>query len=319
MNAVPTARGQLAGSDRAAPGERRFQVEAVDPASFSTHRVSPIRHNFDEHPLMELSQLELLAKELVKTKQCRFIMPGTAQSAAFDHKPVASDGRSIEEVFRRIEEPGSWVALYNVETDPRYRGFVQEVARTAADLIEPQEPGIFNVGGFIFISAPPSVTPFHLDRENNLWLQVRGRKTMNVWDNTDRHVAKSSDVDEFILYASLENIRLKDGYRERSHELDVGPGDGVYFPTTSPHMTRTEGAWAKPGDGVSISIGVVFYSEHTRMRAYAHAWNHFLRQFRIEPRPIGESHGLDKLKSAFGRLYVGFKKNVRGYKLRVGM
>jgi hypothetical protein len=126
-------------------------------------------------------------------------------------------------------------------------------------------------------------------------------------------------VDDFILYASLENVRLKDGYRERSHELDVGPGDGVYFPTTSPHMTRTEGAWAKPGDGVSISIGVVFYTEHTRMRAYAHAWNHFLRQLRIEPRPIGESPGQDKLKSALGRVFVGFKKTFRGYKLRVGM
>ncbi|GEM_PF-6338454 len=29
------------------------------------------------------------------------------------------------------------------------------------------------------------------------------------------------------MYCSLDKVRLKDGFRERSHEFDVGPGDGV--------------------------------------------------------------------------------------------
>ena len=34
--------------------------------------------------------------------------------------------------------------------------------------------------GFVFLSAPGSVTPTHVDPEHNLLLQVRGTKEMNV-------------------------------------------------------------------------------------------------------------------------------------------
>jgi len=297
----------------------RFHAWAVDPASFSTHRVSPIRHNFDRHPLMQLPALAQLAKDLAKTNQCRFITPGSTQATQFHHAAKDPQGRDIEEVFRRIEEPGSWVALYNVETHPLYKGFVEEVVDSVRNLVEAEQPGIFNVGGFIFISAPPSVTPFHIDRENNFWLQVKGRKTMNVWDHTDRHVVPGALVDEFILYASLEEVKLKDGFRERSHEFDVGPGDGVYFPSTSPHMTRSDEHWVRPGDGVSISIGVVFYTQDTRRRANVHAWNMFLRKFGLDPMQPGLSAWRDAIKYRLGRALVWFKKTYRGYKPKVGL
>jgi mannose-6-phosphate isomerase-like protein (cupin superfamily) len=244
-----------------------FGVWVDDPTAFSTHRLQAIRHNFHEHPLMQLPALAELARRLVPTRQCRFITPGSAQDSVFHHAPEDPAGRGIEEIFRRVEESGSWVALYNVETDPTYRAFLSEVTAAVRPLVDPQQPGMFNVGGFIFISAPPSVTPFHIDRENNFWLQVRGRKTINVWDHTDRHVVAARTVEDFIVYAGLEEVCLKPGFCERSHEFDVGPGDGVYFPSTSPHMTRTDSSWVRPGDGVSISIGVVFYTDVTRRSA----------------------------------------------------
>jgi hypothetical protein len=171
--------------------------------------------------------------------------------------------------------------------------------------------------GFIFISAPPSVTPFHIDRENNFWLQMRGRKVMNVWDPTDRKAVAAADVDDFIVYGSLENVRMKEGDLERAHAFDVGPGDGVYFPSTSPHSTRTEAGWAKPGDGVSVSIGVVFYTAHTRYRAYIHAWNLFLRRLGLDPRAPGLG-SLDPVKHACGRALVGLKKALRGFQPKDG-
>lgn len=268
---------------------------------------------------MRLPELARLAKDLSATKQCRFITPDTQQASAFAHNAAAHDGRTIDEVFRRIEEPGSWVALYNVETDPVYRTFLAEVTACVRPLVDAQQPGMCNVGGFIFISAPPSVTPSHMDRENNFWLQVKGRKTMNVWDPTDRHVVGADTADEFILYGSLDKVRLKDGFRERSHEFDVGPGDGVYFPSTSPHMTRSDPGWVRAGDGVSISIGVVFYTDVTRRSANVHAWNHLLRRLGFSPREPGRSIGLDRLKYPFGRALIWFKKTFRDYKPQVGM
>jgi len=314
MNAVP--------KNNPAPGSpsgTRFAVRPAEGKPFSTHKVTPLRHNFHEHPLMQLPKLAELAGRLAKTDQCRFIIPGSEQGSKFDHTSASPDGRAVDEVFRRMEEPGSWVALYNVETDPEYAGFLREVTDSAREFIDREQPGMFNVGGFIFISAPPSVTPFHIDRENNLWLQVKGRKIMNVWDNTDRHVVPGELVDQFIVSGNLDQVRLKDGFRERSHEFNVGAGDGVYFPSTSPHMTQTTTDWVRPGDGVSISIGVVFYTPHTHRDANVHACNVLLRKFGLKPNGPGKNSFVDTLKYLTGRTHVWIRKTLRGYKPRPGL
>lgn len=278
----------------------RYRVWVDDHQSFSTGKVNAIHHNFHEHPLMQLPQLAQLAHRIMPTGQCRFITPGATQASEFMHEDHSPDGRGIDEVFRRITEPGAWVALYNVEKDPLYKGFLDEVQKAVKPLVEHEQPGIFNVGGFIFISAPPSVTPFHIDRENNFWLQMRGRKLMNVWDHTDRDIVAAKDVEEFILFGSLERVRLKDGFVARSREFNVGAGDGIYFPSTSPHMTRCDRDWVIPGDEVSISIGTVFYSDVTRRHARVHQFNQVIRRFGMSPRPPGESAALDALKTPFG-------------------
>ena len=305
-----------AGGDPASPPP--FAIRFDQTKTFSTHRVQALKHNYDGHPLLQLDALAELAKALYPTKQCRFIQRDATVASSFDHGDADVMGRSIDEVFRRIEEPGSWVALYNVETHPTYQRFLEEVIGQVRPLIERDEPGVFNVGGFIFVSAPPSVTPFHIDRENNFWLQIRGRKTINVWDPTDRHVVTAKDRDGFVVHANLDPVKLKDGYQERSHEFDVGPGDGVYFPSTSPHMTRSEPGWVEPGNGVSVSIGIVFYTDVTRRSANVHAWNLFLRKLGFEPSDVGTSVWMDRLKYPFGRTFVAFMTAFRGYKKRVG-
>jgi hypothetical protein len=314
MNAVPHDVATAPG-----PGTTAFAVRPAPGTEFSTHRISPLVHNFQQHPLMELPRLAELAKELAKTQQCRFIIPGSTQKSLFDHTAQSPDGRGVDEVFRRMEEAGSWVALYNVQTDPAYAGFLREVTDSARSFIDREQPGMFGVAGFIFISAPPSVTPFHIDRENNLWLQIRGRKVMNVWDHEDRHVVAGEHVDQFIVSGTLEHVRLRDGYRERSREFDVGPGDGVYFPMTSPHMTETDSSWVRPGDGVSISVGVVFYTPHTRQHANVHACNLLLRRFGIQPEGPGRNPLRDSLKAFTGRTHIWIRRRFRGYQPPKGL
>ena len=299
-----------------APGKYRVWVD--NEAAFSTRRVSAIRHNFHEHPLMQLPQLAELAKALFPTKQCRFIKPGMTQASEFTHADTAHDGRDIDEVFRRIEEPGSWIALYDVQTHPPYRQFIDEVIATVRPLVEREEPGIFNAAGFIFVSAPPSVTPFHIDRENNFWLQIKGRKTMNVWDHTDRTTVAATAVEEFILRGSLQQVQLKEELRQRSHEFNTSPGDGVYFPSTSPHMTQSGTEWTKPGDGVSVSIGVVFYTSVSRRHAYAHALNYVLRKLGVSPTEPGRSEWLDRLKYPFARIAWWVLRHARDFPERNG-
>lgn len=291
-----------------------WRISMADDHPFSTKQIRAIRHNFHEHPLLQLPALEQLAKELVSTKQCRFVSPSITQSSDFFHEDKDPHGRTIEEVFAHIETPGSWVALYNVESHPTYQKLLNEVVDCFRDLVEREEPGIFNVGGFIFISAPPSVTPFHIDRENNFWLQIAGHKEMSVWDPNDREVVSAKARSDFVVHGALDEVRLNEEHLNRRHIFQVGPGQGVYFPSTSPHMTRTEPSWVRAGDAVSISIGVVFYTDHTRQAANVHVVNRLLRKFLgITPREPGQSAFIDAIKYGFARVILRLHKALRGY------
>ncbi|UPG92439.1 JmjC domain-containing protein [Luteibacter aegosomatissinici] len=276
-------------------------VWPLDPAGFSTHRITRLRHNFHRHPLFQLPELANLARELMPKEQCRFVRPGMQQDSAFRHEPKPVDGRDIDQVFDHIHESGSWIALYNVEAVPRYQALLEEIIDGLRPLIEREQPGIFNVTGFIFISAPPSVTPFHIDRENNFWMQLHGRKTLSVWEPDDRDAVSAAHVEDFIVSHTLRDVRLKDSARATSHDFDSGPGDGVYFPTTAPHMTRSDTDWVHGDDGVSISIGVTFYTSHTVRNARVHQFNRVCRKYLgLHPAYPGHHFWRDRAKAPLG-------------------
>jgi hypothetical protein len=279
-----------------------YGIWADDPASFSANRIAALHHNFHEHPLFQVPELARLARELVPFKQCRFIQPGLSQASTFTHDSEHPGGRGIDEVFQRIEEPGSWIALYNIEVVPRYADLLAIIVDSMRSRVEREQPGIFNVNGFVFISAPPSVTPFHIDRENNFWLQLHGRKTLNVWDHSDRVVVPADAVEDFIVGHSLTKVRFREELRERSRQFESQPGDCVYFPSTSPHMTSSGPGWVRPGDGVSISIGVTFYTSVTCRVACIHQVNRLMRKMGMSPAFPGESAAADALKAPVGRL-----------------
>jgi len=289
-----------------------WRVWSNQPTQFTAHRICPIRHNLHQHPLLQLPQLAQLAKTLMPLGQCRFMTPGALQSSALGDvlHNASPDGRGIDEVFTQLDEPGSWIALYNVEAEPRYAALLAEIIDSAHPLLEHAHPGIFKISGYVFISAPPSVTPFHIDRENNFWLQLLGRKTINVWDHTDRDVVSARGVENFILFNSLDDVRLKDELRSRSQEFHAGPGDGVYFPSTSPHMTRSERDWVRPGDGVSASMGVVFYTRETQRSARVYQLNHYLRRAGLTPRPPGQSRLRDELKAPLGYMLAQARRRL---------
>ncbi len=293
--------------------DQRFIVEPKADTRFSAEAISPITHNFHLHPLMQLDKLKQLADFLMERNQCRFVAPDIKQDSAFTHHDKAPDGSSLAEVFERIHEPRSWVALYNVEAEPEYQAFLDEVVDSIRPLIEPTQHGIFNIGGFIFISAPPSVTPFHIDRENNCWLQIKGQKRITVFDHEDEQVVPRQSVEQFIVNRNLDRVRLTEANAELGQEFNVGPGQGVYFPATTPHMTRTTDDWVQQSDGISISIGVVFYTEHTRRQAQIHQCNAVLRRLGLDPSPPGSSPLLDATKRHLGHSLAVVKKRFRGY------
>ncbi|CAN7144244.1 JmjC domain-containing protein [Variovorax paradoxus] len=283
--------------------ETTYRVWTDDPGSFSTQRITPMHHNFHEHPLFQVPELVRLGMELSKLDQCRFMNPDRTVASRLAHDSRPPDGRSIAEFFKRMEEPGSSVAFYNIEVIPRYYALLMSVVNSMRSLVEREQPDIFRVNGFVFFSAPPSVTPFHIDRENNFWLQLHGHKILNVWDHRDRSIVPAEAVEDFIVTQSLQKVRFNQAFLPRGLEFDAQPGDAVYFPSTSPHMTRsTADRAATPGGRLSISIGVTFYTASTRKVARIHQVNRLMRKCGMSPSYPSESPTADTAKSAVGGL-----------------
>lgn len=290
-----------------------FRVEPVSPAEFSSSRFSPLTHNFHEHPMFQMDALRELAEYLLPRNKCRFVKKGLQQNSVFFHEGQSPDGRSLTQVFEEIEEPGSWLALYNVQEHPDYGDLLNSIIGQLSPLFEGPEGEFFNVGGFIFISAPPAFTPYHIDRENNFWLQLKGQKKLGLFDRTDRSILPQSQIEDFIVNRSLEDVVLTDEIAKKVVEFDVKPGDGVYFPSTTPHMTATETGWAVPGEGVSVSIGIPFYTDWTRHIARLCQYNKVARRVGL---PIShlDGHGFsERVKARCGHMIASAKAKYRHY------
>ncbi|WP_418117289.1 JmjC domain-containing protein [Variovorax sp. 350MFTsu5.1] len=281
-------------------GPATYRVWTDDPEGFSTQRITPMHHNFHEHPLFQVPELVKLGMELSKVDQCRFMDPKRTISSALSHEGRPPGGRSIDEFFERMEEPGSSCAFYNIEVVPRYQALLMSVVNSMRALVEREQPDIFRVNGFVFFSAPPSVTPFHIDRENNFWLQLHGHKILNVWDHRDRGIVPADAVEDFIVTQSLKKVRFSEAFMPLGLEFDARPGDAIYFPSTSPHMTRSEVGGTGAGDRLSISIGVTFYTAATREVARIHQVNRLMRKCGLSPSYPRESPVADAVKSAIG-------------------
>lgn len=294
-----------------------FGISVENEADFSLDRIALTKHNFHKHPLLQLDQLEALAHRLLPLKQCRFMAPGVTVGSDFIHHSESPDGKALSEVFKNISEPGTWVALYNAEQDPQYAALLEEALSSVRHLIDREQPDVFLEQTYIFISAPPSVTPFHIDRQNNFWLQVHGRKTINVWDRNNRRILPATTIENFIIDFSLNDVTFRDEFWANANEWDLGPGEGVYIPITSPHSTRTVDSWVTQDDSVSVSIAIVFYTEKTRRHSYIHIVNRVMRRFNLSPKFPGESP-FDGAKYYLGRVLVGIKQLLRDYQPPVG-
>ncbi|HZN86260.1 MAG TPA: cupin-like domain-containing protein [Burkholderiales bacterium] len=259
--------------------EARAMREDFDRRPFA------LRHRLCAHPLFALPRLLALARRL--PPEC---IETNAGDLPVDQDPRATprNGLSAEETLRRIAQCGSWMVLKNVQRDPDYAALLQGC------LAELRAPDARLAQGFVFVSSPGAVTPFHMDPEHNFLLQVAGRKTIHVFDPADREVLAEEDLERFHAGAH-RNLPWREAWQPRARAFALGPGDGVHVPVTAPH-------WVRNGDAVSVSFSVTFRSRASERRAQVYAMNARLRRRGRVPAPVGASALRDALKGFSLRL-----------------
>jgi len=140
----------------------------------------------------------------------------------------------------------------------------------------------------IFITSPGRVTPYHIDRECNFLLQIRGEKTLYVFDRNDPEILPVSEVERF--WAVDNNAAVyKPQFQNRATTYRLVPGNGVHIPVNNPH-------WVRNDDNISISLSVNFTWKDSD-RANVHRANYLLRKFGFSPRPPHRSAFADAVKN----------------------
>lgn len=284
-------------------GVEETPLAGLDSATFRgcfNRRPFKIEHHLVDEPLFELPQLVELAQRLPESHV--EYNPGNLP-VSHDPTKTPRNGLSIQDTIERIEECSSWMVLKNVELDPQYGALLNACLDSIRELSEPVSPGMCRREGFIFISSPGSVTPFHIDPENNFLLQIRGQKEVQLFDPADRVVIAETDVEDFFAGAH-RNLPFDEAYRGRGEVFELEPGEGLHFPVAAPH-------WVKNGPAVSVSFSITFQTNDSLRKQSLYRFNQYLRKVvGIEPSPVGRSPAVDAVKYGFIRVKRGMKRFV---------
>ncbi|HEX3759258.1 MAG TPA: cupin-like domain-containing protein [Kofleriaceae bacterium] len=277
----------------------------LDPGSFEPWQIQAVRHALSEHPLLQIDALVELGRRQQQRKLVRTHSSAATAGTSFADAPSLHPNRNdAATTLADIERAGAWMSLLNVQADPIYRRLVDEVLDEVRPIVERRDPGMCYRAGWIFVSSPRTVTPFHMDHEHNFILQIRGTKRLYTWDPFDREVVSERAQELFHDQHSRELVVWSEAWRARARVFELEPGLGGYMPSTTPHLVEN-------GDGPSITMSFTYYTDATRQRELLYRGNAQLRRLGLEPRPVGASPGRDRVKHAVIAGYTTARNAVR--------
>lgn len=233
-----------------------------------------LTHSFCEHPLFETEALVALATRL-PAERVEFNLADLPVGARPGE--IVGNGLSAADTIRSIRTNRSWLVLKHVELDPEYRALLHSILSQVEPLVRPVTGRMLQLEGFIFLSSPGAVTPYHLDPEYNILLQMRGDKTMTLFPAHQEAFATSNFHEDYHL-GGHRNLPFRDEMAPAGRIFHLEAGKAIYVPVKMPH-------WVRNGDEVSVSFSITWRSAWTYREAEAHLMNRLLRNAGLNPAP----------------------------------
>lgn len=285
---------------------------------FDPRRITRFTHRLHEHPLLQASALHQLARRVEPLNLVKFKSPSVkSTSDLFLTEDRPAPGSSLDQIFEHLDAPATWLAIYELTRDPAYRPLCDELLADIAAHLGPVEQGLYGADLAIFLSAPPAFTPYHIDQHPVFFFQLRGKKRLSLWDASDASVLPPELAEDFLCNKTEGRVRWRDELAAKAIDVELSAGQGVYWPATTPHLTRTEGHWATKDDGYSLSFNISYYTEATKRRLYGAALNQLLRnRAKVSPRPFRDEGLRDAVKARLGKRYLQLRRLITGRPLR---
>lgn len=227
---------------------------------------APLRHNLVGHPLLNVAAIAVLAERMPPDRV--EYNPGKLP-LGLRAEDTPRSTLSIAETIRTIGENGSWMVLKNVERDPAYAALLDEALAPLCAIVEPRTGPMAHREAFIFLTSPGSITPFHMDPEHNILLQIEGSKMMTVFPSGDEALVPAEKSEAFHM-GGHRNLAWDEPFAAKGVAVPLEPGDAILVPVKAPHFVQN-------GNAVSISFSITWRSERSVAESELHSFNRLLR------------------------------------------
>lgn len=244
-----------------------------------------LRHNLADHDLLTLPSLASLASALpeVSIEYNKGDLP-----IGVDGKPEAS-GMTIEDTILHIASSKSWAVLKNIEQVPEYSALLLALLAEIRPEIEAKTGAMLHPQGFVFISSPNAVTPYHFDPEHNILLQLVGSKVMTQFPAGNARYAPDTTHESYHTGGPRE-LTWRDELAAGGTEFAIAPGEALFVPVMAPHFVRN-------GPQSSISLSITWRSDWSYAEGDARAFNGILRRWGLSPRAPGRWPATNRAKA----------------------
>lgn len=260
-----------------------------------------LAHHLREHPLLAIEMLAKLGEALpeASVEYNKGDLP-----VGIDPALVPANGLSIGDTIRMVETSGSWAVLKNIEQQPQYEALLSGLLTELKPFIEEKTGRMLKPQGFIFVSSPDAVTPYHFDPEHNILMQLRGTKVMTQFPAGDARFAPD-ETHEGYHTGGHRNLVWRDELAAGGTEWPLKPGDALFVPVMAPHHVKN-------GPAVSISLSITWRSDWSFAEADARAFNGVLRKVGIRPAAPGRFPAQNKAKALAWRAIRKLTRSASG-------
>ncbi|VAV95362.1 hypothetical protein MNBD_ALPHA04-1450 [hydrothermal vent metagenome] len=248
-------------------------------------------HELVSHDLLTLDALAKLGTSL-PTESVEY-NPGNLP-VGISPEDVPSNGMSIADTILMIENSNSWAVLKNIEQLSEYEALLLSLLEEIRPMLESKTGKMLRPQGFIFVSSPGAMTPYHFDPEHNILLQLRGEKHMTVFPAGDERFAPA-EVHEGYHLGGHRNLVWKDEFLKAGTKHHLTPGKAIFVPVMAPHFVEN-------GPQPSISLSITWRSDWSFAEADAHAFNGWLRKRGFAPNPPGRFPQQNRAKAVAWRV-----------------
>jgi hypothetical protein len=257
--------------------------------TFDQMKYARLRHQLAEHPLMTVDSFAALAMRL-DPAHVRFHegerSVATNMSTMLTNDPTRQGLRNTLDNLHRAK---AFVQLVNVRSDPAFRVVIDELLDEVVPFLPPRDRQLLNRDAAAFLASPGSVTPFHLDHEQNFLCHISGPKTFYVWDHLDRSVISERALETFYHGRRLRGTVYEPSMQAKAHAVELQPGDCLYMPMGSPHAAST-------GNDITVTISILMNTQTSYDLVETYRANSVMRRLGLSPAPVGDNQVRDSLK-----------------------